>query len=497
MGGGKVGRGRRFITGLVVFLAAVVLSPPAWAAKNIIIMVSDGAGYNTWIATSIYQGKLGKQVYDGPYWTRLASTTYPLSVADKPGGTNEQNPKLVYDPAKFWNSTPVTLKASKTPTFAGYVFGKTTATDSASAATALAAGRKTYNAAINWTDDDKPLSGQTIPEIAKARGKSCGVITTVQWSHATPAGLGGAHNVKRDNYAAIAKEMLAAPWLDVIMGAGHPEFDDDGAARSDPKKQEFKYVGGRRTWETLKAGTHPAGWILVESKTAFEKLTHGPTPRKVLGTAQVATTLQQKRLAPAKKTEDEEQPAVRPHVELPFEKPLNKNVPTLETMTKAAINCLDDNPKGFYLMIEGGAVDWANHANQPGRMIEEQIDFLRAVEAVAAWVQSHSNWDETLLILTADHESGGLWGKDSGKKAYEPLEDRGPGKLPGLKYNGQSHSSALVPLLACGAGSQRFADLVRGTDKTAAAVWKISGQYVDNTDVFTVMKAEVTADGGE
>ena len=82
-------------------------------------------------------------------------------------------------------------------------------------------------------------------------------------------------------------------------------------------------------------------------------------------------------------------------------------------MSKAAINCLDKNPKGFYLMIEGGAVDWANHANQPARMVEEQIDFVEAVEAVAGWVETHGGWDETLLILTADHECGLLWGPES------------------------------------------------------------------------------------
>ena len=97
----------------------------------------------------------------------------------------------------------------------------------------------------------------------------------------------------------------------------------------------------------------------------------------------------------------------------PFAAPLNRNVPTLATMSKAAINCLDNNPKGFYLMIEGGAVDWANHANQPDRMIEEQIDFVEAVEAVVAWIESHGGWDETLLILTADHECGLLWGPNS------------------------------------------------------------------------------------
>ena len=81
-------------------------------------------------------------------------------------------------------------------------------------------------------------------------------------------------------------------------------------------------------------------------------------------------------------------------------------------------------------MIEGGAVDWANHANEPDRMIEEQIDFVKAVEAVVAWVDKHSNWNDTLLILTADHECGLLWGPDSDRVAFQPLADRGRARCP-------------------------------------------------------------------
>ncbi len=234
----------------------------------------------------------------------------------------------------------------------------------------------------------------------------------------------------------------------------------------------------------MKRGQRP--WKLVETKADFEALTSGPTPTKLLGVPQVAGTLQQNRgrnrvtLPPAEvKTR------------APFSAPMNRNVPTLTTMTKAAINCLDKNPQGFYLMIEGGAVDHANHANEADRMIEEQIDYVQAVEAVVAWVESHGNWDDTLLILTADHETGLIWGADSNEVAYQPLEDNGQGQLPGLKYNSGGHSNSLVPLYARGPGSQRFAALVRGKDDKAAAAWHFSGQHVDNTDVFTVMKAEV------
>ncbi len=480
---------RRVLSAAVVWAFFFLAVDTVWAAKNIILMVADGAGFNTWIAADMYEGRLGKQVYDQPGWTRLACSTYPLNLSHKPTGDLAQDPSLVYDPAKAWSDS-TTARGER---FAGYVYLKKTATDSAAAATALATGQKTFNNAINWTNDDRPMRGQTIAEIAKSRGKSVGVITTVPWSHATPAALGGAHNPSRNNFAAIANEMLDAPYLDVIMGAGHPDYDNDGRPLRDGDKREYKYVGGRETWDALKHGRRGA-WKLIESREDFERLAEGPTPAKTLGTARAADTLQEKRgrgraALPydqiiAKLTSDAKTPA-------PFAFPLNSNVPSLAAMARAALNCLDDNPQGFYLMIEGGAVDWANHANEPERMIEEQIDFLRAVEAVTAWIEKNSNWDDTLLILTADHECGLVWGPKSDVRAFDRLVDNGKGRLPGLKHLGYGHSNSLVPLYACGAGSEQLLNRIRGTDAKAAAAWgSFAGRYVENIDIFAVMKAE-------
>jgi alkaline phosphatase len=463
-------------------------SSPAWAAKNVILMIADGSGHNTWQATSMYQGRLGKQVYDQPDWVTSACTTYPLNLLPRPTGNLKQTPSIVYSPAKAWDGT----RPKDQEIFAGYAYLTTTCTDSAAAATALATGQKTYNSAINWTNDGRPMRGKTIAEIAKSQGKSVGVITTVPWSHATPAGLGGAHNINRDNYVEIAKEMLGATWLDVIMGAGNPDYDNDGRPIAEAKKRDYKYVGGQETWQALKSGQR--GWKLIESKADFEALAANATPTKVLGTAQVSSTLQAKRgsgrvTLPYDKVT--KAPSANELSKRPFTDPFIPNVPSLADMAKAAVKCLDDNPKGFYLMIEGGAVDWANHANEPDRMVEEQIDYLKAVEAVVAWIESHGGWKDTLLILTADHETGLLWGPDASKKAFQPIKDRGEGKLPGMKHLSHGHSNSLVPLRARGPGSERFAALARGKDATAASRWKFSGQYIDNTDVFAVMRAEL------
>lgn len=459
--------------GVARCLATVDVMPcwaeaPSHQAKNVIVMVADGAGFNSWRATSLYRGQLGKEIYDQPGWIRLACSTYPLNTATKPQKTNQQDPKVVYDALKAWNGE------------AAYRWLKSSATDSAAAATALASGVKTYNNAINWSDSDQPLRGRTLPEIAHQLGKSAGVVTTVPWSHATPAGLGGAHDRDRDNYAEIAQEMLAAPYLQVIMGAGHPGYDDNGRAKQgEIPEKDYRYVGGRQEWENLKTGRHAGGWVLIETKNDFRQLAEGDTPKKVLGTAQVATTLQQKRGGILG--------IVTPNE--PFAVPFNDNVPTLATMVEGALNVLDNNPNGFYLMVEGGAVDWANHANQLHRMIEEHCDFLAAVEAVVQWVEKHSSWEETLVILTADHDCGLLWGPDSDKQSFQPIQDRGPAKMPSARYNTTGHSNSLVPFYARGAGAEQFPKLIRGRDEHAAQVWEISGDYVDNTDVFAVASA--------
>ena len=206
----------------------------------------------------------------------------------------------------------------------------------------------------------------------------------------------------------------------------------------------------------------------MSNKAEFEALVRGPTPPRVLGTAKVAQTLQQ-----ARKAGDPIDPA--------RDTPLNESVPTLATMTRGALNVLDDNPQGLFLMVEGGAIDWANHDNLPGRMIQEQCGFFEAIEAVVQWVESHSNWNDTLLILTADHETGLLWGPESEAVPFDPVVDHGQGRMPGLRYNSKSHTNSLIPLFAKGAGSERFLGLVAGVDP-------VRGSYVTNTAVFEVMR---------
>lgn len=441
--------GRRGVAALCVLLGLLVWSScqaqqDRPAPKNVIVMIADGCGFQHVKAASYYRyGDTGKLCYES-FPVHLAMSTF---AARSKG----------YDPAAAWHSF-------------GYV--KQGATDSAAAATAMATGVKTLNGKIGVDAEDKDLPN--FLEGAAQTGRSTGVITTVPLCHATPAGF-STHDKARGNYAQLAKSMLLSSSLAVVMGAGHPLFDSDAQPLELPKEADkrearFRYVGGEDTWKALVAGT--AGndmdgdgtgdpWRLVQTRADFQALGRGQTPKRVLGVAQVAETLQQAR-AGDKKAD-------------PYVVPLREGVPTLAEMTRAALNVLDDNPKGLAIMIEGGAVDYAAHANQSGRMIEELLAFEDAVSEVTKWVESHGGWGQTLLIVTCDHETGYLTGPGSDPE-WKPLVNNGVGKLPGMEWHYVSHTNSLVPFFAKGNGADRLVTCATGQDP-------IRGAYLDNTDI--------------
>ena len=411
------------------------------SAKNVIVMISDGWGYNQIAATDYYQyGYLGSQVYE-EFPFKSGMSTYSITANS-------------YNTSKAWSDL-------------NYV--KENPTDSAAAATAMSTGVKTYDAAIGVDANKKELTH--ISEYFKNKKKSTGVVSTVEFSHATPAGF-VAHNTNRNNYSEIANEMLKDSKTDVIMGTGNPLFDDNG----NPSKQTYKYVGGEETWNGLVNGTLEVSdidgdgvsdpWTLIQSKEDFKNLATGETPKRVLGIPEVHTTLQQARSGDNKADA--------------YSVPLNNNVPTLSDMSKAALNVLDNNDNGFFLMIEGGAIDWAGHANQSGRLIEEQADFNKAVESVVDWVEKNSSWDETLLIVTGDHETGYLTGPNTNPD-WTSIICNGKGNMPTMQWNTGNHTNSIIPFFAKGAGSRLFRERANKIDI-------MRGDYIDNTDIANVIK---------
>ncbi len=407
------------------------------STKNVILMISDGWGYSQIAATDYYEdGKLGTQVYE-KFPTRLGMSTYMV-----PGE---------YDTEQAW---------------ADFNYVKSGATDSAAAATAMSTGEKTYDGSIGMALDREPLKHAA--EYAEEMGKATGVITSVEFSHATPAGF-VAHNVSRNNYAEIANEMIYESATDVIMGCGAPDYDDNGK----PASKTTKYVGGATTWADItddmevigaSSGSGTNDWTVIRDRAEFQAMAEGETVDRVLGIPYVYQTLQYNRSGDLNAA--------------PYADALIETVPTLEEMTEAALNVLDNDEDGFFLMVEGGAVDWAGHGNSSGRMIEEQVDFNNSVEAVVEWVQENSNWGETLVIVTGDHECGYLTGADGDFGDIKSAA--GDDVLDGMYWNSGSHTNSIIPFFAKGDASRFFKWVADEQDL-------VRGRYLDNTELGNIL----------
>lgn len=408
-------------------------------AKNIIIMIADGCGYNHVDATNYYEnGELNSQVYES------FPVIFPVSTSPAISGGFKSKKGLSWQ--NGYNSGL---------TYSDSLWRTLSPTGSGSAATAIASGRKTYNAAIGMDIYFQPL--KSIAEKAKELGKSAGLVTTVPFAHATPASF-AAHNVHRDNYEEIAREIIKSN-IDIIFGCGHPDYDDDGNRTETP---DYQYVGGKEFWNKLTSGKN-YGRRLITKQSEFEKLLMNPSDKKLLGLPLVHTTLQAGRggdMAAA-----------------PNQVPYIKTVPDLNLLTKTALSSLNQNPKGFFLMVEGGAVDWAAHSNYSGRMIEELSSFNKAVESVVKWIETNSSWDETLLIVTSDHETGYLTGLNG---FNSNISSNGKGRLPNMKWNSLKHTNVLIPLYAKGVGSELFDDYADEIDS-------LRGYFIQNSEIGQVM----------
>ena len=468
------------VAAVLAFFAVpgAVAQPAGGMPKNVILMEADGSGANAIVATGMYTGKLGKQIFDGPAWVKSWVSTYPLRTGDTPSAGPAglaQDPEAVYDPAKNWDTTPVTTaRGPFADHFAGYAWTKRTAPDSANTMSAVVNGHKSYNNAINVDGNGNKLT--TFAELASRAGKAVGVVTTVEFDDATPAAGGGAHNVSRTNHAAIASEMLNAGVLSVIMGTGNPDYDNDGGRRTRP---EFNWISAA-DWNALKDGTHASGFKLIQDKADFDALVSNPNPpRKLMGIAHSFNSTQANRAG------------ARPETETPYSVPRKADVPDLSTIARGALNILDKNPNGLFLMIEGGAVDRAEHADNIGRMIEEKTEFDDTVAAVAAYLDANTNgnnWSNTLLIVSADHDHL-LLGPYSDTVPFEDLKDNGPGKVPGYKWQSNGHSNRLVPIFARGWNANLITGCAKRNDAYTDAQGRRFGRgaYMDQTEIFSVL----------
>ncbi len=366
-------------------------------------------------------------------------------------------------------------------------------TDSASAATALATGIKTDSGNIAWRPGDKPSGGLTTiaEEFRARRGGAFGIVTSVPFDHATPAAF-VSHGTSRSHYytgfrgyagLGIADEIILLVKPDVVIGGGHPMLDNP---TFDPQKG---YIS-ESLYKDLQAS---ADYVLAERQA-------GADGARTLAEAADRAVAQGKKLFGLFGGESgsftlpvpENSPGV-PRLTRP-----SAEDPTLKDATLAALTVLGRNPKGFFLMVEQGDIDWANHDSDFRGMIATVADLDQAVRGAIAYVDRPGDdvdWTNTVLIVTADHATGGLRlnpAKPLGagvlpeqvartKEERTASTSKSPYAYPGgeVRYSTIGHTNELVTLAVNG----RAARLFLGYEG-----WWYPGPIVDNTQVNAAMR---------
>ncbi len=505
---------------------------PIPGVKNIIVIINDGGGHTVYDATRKYLGH--NLVTDGAAFKKISISTYPLREDAVPNSVysseptvinnviqnnnfpigNNQQAAVVYSSAKFWDTTVVAGPSLATgygnypAGFAGYEWSRFAHPDSGNTASSLANGNRSYNNSINV--DGNGIAQVAITDVIDAAirvGKRTGVVSTVQFGDATPAALGGAHNLARANRTAIANEMFGSGKLDVIGGTGNPDFDDNGVART----ANYSWITST-LWADLKAKTNVSGfnalkWPLLQNKADIEKLAN----KQVKPPVRVAMIIKgdnssQYNRAGANLTPTLHDPYVvgttlpvcstRSQTPVPTTRcsqPFQANVPSQRDVTIAALNVLGSQGKGFYLMSENGSVDRAEHGNSTGRMIEEVIASDNTVQAVIDWVNradTAATWDDTLLIVTADHDHL-LYGPDAATVPFQDVVDNGAGQVPSNRWFGPNHGTGLVPLFAYGKGADAVAALATENDSFTGSdgITRGYGLYTEQTVIGATLKA--------
>jgi alkaline phosphatase len=276
-----------------------------------------------------------------------------------------------------------------------------TITDSASGATAFSTGVKTYNAAIGVDKDTIPK--ETILEKAAKQGKSTGLVATCTITHATPASF-FAHVANRNSHEEIAADFMKST-VDFTVGGGLKFFHQ----RSD--RQDFLPQLAEKGFQV---DTSALGQHYEAAKPYIALLAADAMPKMQDGRGDF-----------------------------------------LPKATEMAIQHLDQNDKGFFLMVEGSQIDWGGHANDGQYIIEEMKDFDKTIGLALDFAEKDGN---TLVVVTADHETGGL--------ALSSLETFGRSDYNQLNptFSTGGHTAALIPVFAYGPGAERFMGIYQNND---------------------------------
>lgn len=269
-------------------------------------------------------------------------------------------------------------------------------TDSAAGGTALSCGVKTNNGAIGVDVNNQPVAN--IREMAEKKGLKTGLVSTSAITHATPASF-IAHQNSRSSYEGIAADFLKTN-IDVFIGGGIKNFE----ARKDSRNlsQELKEKGYQVLYDIKQISQVKSG--------------------KLAGL-----------------TAPEHNPGMPERGEM------------LVPATETAINLLSQNRKGFFLMVEGSQIDFLAHNQATPGVVLEMLDFDRAVGAALRFAAGNK---ETLVIVTADHETGGMTINNGNYQT---------GKVT-ARYTSTDHTGIAVPVFAFGPGADQFTGFMENTD---------------------------------
>ena len=400
--------------------------------KNIILFVCDGMDWDSARAASIYknqrvtyskgQGRgLAFLDYKAPRSTFGYMVTSPYAKKAQ-FDVNSQVVSSVSEPSGGYSSSLGGKTPWSRPADPGYLLGKSASkghavTDSAASATSMTTGIKTFNGSINFDPDGKQL--KTIAHQLQEDGFAIGVVSSVPFCHATP-GATYAHNVNRNDYQDISRDMLGLrsashrkdplPGVDVLIGGGWGERHGD-----DKQKQGNNYAAGNKYLadaDLKEIDVDNGGKYFVVQRH------RGENGSQLLADAALLAATDGNRLfgffgvkgghLPFQTADGNFDPTRGvSRADRYTKSDLNEN-PTLADMSLAALEVLESRKqsevnKGFWLMIESGDIDWANHNNNIDDAIGAVLSADEAFSKVVEWVEDNSNWDDTALILTSDH----------------------------------------------------------------------------------------------
>lgn len=303
---------------------------------------------------------------------------------------------------------PFKWSFEKFPVF-GYVTNYSSnslVTDSAAAVTALACGVKTTNGAIGVDAEGK--EAKSVAEYAKEIGKGVGVMSSVGFNHATPAGF-YAHAGGRGDYDEIIDQALQKKTVDVLIGGG--------------------FYGKRWTAPELDKKAAEAGYKVFNCDNYASFDTASLKDEKVLGYFD---------------TNDNKQ------LDYEVDRTADNKEPHLSDLTIKALDILKSKPKGFFLMVEGGAIDWACHENNFARSTGEIVEFDKSIEMTVEFLKKNKMFEDTLIVVTADHETGGMTIAGPYKKVLNATE------TPQLNWGSKDHTAFPPMVYAIGPGSELF-----------------------------------------